>query len=398
MISIIQPLIKKPLFGKQRLPLTAFLSVGGFLFETGAVLGWAYRDRQLAFVRVIALPETPDQRVRLMRLKAKQRVAEWKSLNDSFYLFVYETELARRGHPINMMASENEDWERSKENMRRVTDWLKEQSLDLHTAWTELHYIFYEGIGYGFEFPEETQRRWKSVYEKPKTPDDLISWRLAYQYGVVTTPEPAPIQTWDERVSEVKDALREYITEFKPALEAMIEANREEQLLKADVIMFPEIGPDIKWTDIIRHVFHVLEFDRAGTVIGPGDTVKALSSSKPYGYMLVESPILNQPAKLPIVHRDDFLLAASVFDEPHLLEVIKEQELLVTYVPKHKLPLGLAGTSHALHYIITAPGTLARYYEVGNYMHMARPAPEKIFGTLVWDGEIRVQVNSQPEM
>lgn len=221
MISIIQPLIKKPLFGKQRLPLKAFLSVGGFLFETGAVLGWAYRYRQLAFVRVIALPETPDQRVRLMRLKAKERVAEWESINDSFYLFVYETELARRGHPISMMASANENWERSKENMRRVSDWVKEQSLDLHTAWTELHYIFYEGIGYGFEFPEETQRRWKVVYEKPKTPDDLISWRMAYQYGVVTTPEPAPIQTWDERVSEVKDVLRGYITEFKPALNTL---------------------------------------------------------------------------------------------------------------------------------------------------------------------------------
>ena len=221
MISIIQPLIKKPLFGKQRLPLKAFLSVGGFLFETGAVLGWAYRDRQLAFVRLIALPETSDHRVRLMRLKAKERVAEWESLNDSFYLFVYETELARRGHPISMMASENEDWERSKENMRRVSDWVKEQSLDLHTAWTELHYIFYEGIGYGFEFPEETRRRWKAVYEKPKTPEDLISWHMAYQYGVVTTPEPAPIQTWDERVSEVKDVLRGYITEFKPALNTL---------------------------------------------------------------------------------------------------------------------------------------------------------------------------------
>jgi len=221
MISVIQPLIKKPLFGKQRLPLSAFLSVGGFLFETGAILGWAYQDRQLAFVRVIALPETPDQRVRLMRLKAKERVAEWGSLNDSFYLFVYETELARRGHPISMMASENEDWKRSKENMRRVSNWVKEQSLDLYTAWTELHYIFYEGIGYGFEFPEETQRRWRAAYEKPNTPDDLISWHMAYQYGVVTTPEPAPIQTWDERVSEVKDALREYITEFKPALNTL---------------------------------------------------------------------------------------------------------------------------------------------------------------------------------
>ena len=258
MIPVVQPLIKKPLLGKQRLPLAAFLSVGGFLFETGAILGWAYRDSQLSFVRVIALPETPDQRVKLMRLKAKERVKEWKSPDDSFFKFVYETEAARRGHPIDMRSEDmerfmedmvrfmkdkkrfmedkkrfmedmrSEDMERFMkyekrfmEDMKRFTNWLKKQSLDLHTAWSELHVLFYEGIGYGFEFPEETQRRWKAVYEKPKTPDDLISWREAYKYGAVSTTEPPPIQTWDERVSELKDVLRGYITEFKPALNTL---------------------------------------------------------------------------------------------------------------------------------------------------------------------------------
>ncbi len=218
MMPVIQPLIKKPLLGKQRLPLAAFLSVGGFLFETGAMLGWAYRDSQLAFERVITLPETPGQLVRFMRLKAKERVAEWKSPDDSFFVFVYETEAARRGHPIDMSSIKNVN---SMEDMKRFTNWLQKQSLDLYTAWSELHFLFYEGIGYGFEFPEETQRRWKAVYEKPKTPDDLISWRDAYKYGVVTTPEPPPIQTWNERVSELKDALRGYITEFKPALNTL---------------------------------------------------------------------------------------------------------------------------------------------------------------------------------
>lgn len=156
--------------------------------------------------------------------------------------------------------------------------------------------------------------------------------------------------------------------------------------------MIPEIGRDIRWIDIVGHVFRVLEFDRAGTTIGPGDTVKALSLFKPYGYLLVESPILNQPGRLPIVHRDDFLLAASVFDEPHLLEAIKTEELLVTYVPKQKLPMGAIGLSHGLHYVITSRCTLDRYYSTGNDMHMRSPAPEKIFGALVWDGELRVKV------
>jgi hypothetical protein len=158
------------------------------------------------------------------------------------------------------------------------------------------------------------------------------------------------------------------------------------------------IGRDCEWTDIIGQVFRVLEFDRAGTTIKDGK-VKAKSMFKPYGYLLVESPILNQPAKLPITHRDDFLLAVSVFDEPQWLEVIKEQELLVTYVPKHKLPKGMAGTSHALHYVITPSGTLDRYYGQDFIsVHMANPAPEKIFGTLVWDDLLRVQVNPEPKI
>lgn len=157
-----------------------------------------------------------------------------------------------------------------------------------------------------------------------------------------------------------------------------------------------EIGREIQWTDVIRHVFRVLDFDRAGTTIGPGSSVKAASRLAPYGYLIVKSPIVNQPVRLPIVHSDDFLLAASVFDEPRLAQAAKEEELLVTYIPKHQLPGGLAGVSHALHYVMTPRGTLDRYYAVNDDEHTARPAPEKLFGSFVWDGEIRVGMNADP--
>jgi hypothetical protein len=206
--SLIQPDIKKPLFGKPRLPLANFLTVGAYLYETGAVLGWAYRDGQLAFERVIGSPETPGQLVRLMRSKAKERMAEAKSQYDSLGQFVYETQVARLGHPMDM---------NSTGGLQRFANWVKKQSLDLDTAGNELQILFAEGVGYGFEFPEETQRRWKATYEERL--DNVISWHEAHQYGIVHNPEP-PTQTWDERVSELKDALREYITEFMPELQS----------------------------------------------------------------------------------------------------------------------------------------------------------------------------------
>lgn len=163
--------------------------------------------------------------------------------------------------------------------------------------------------------------------------------------------------------------------------------------------IIPEVGREISWADIVNHVFRVLEFDRSDTTIEQNNQVKAKSSFKPYGYLLVESPILSQKARLPIVHRDDFLLAASVFDEPKLADLVISEELLVTYAPKHLLLKGLSGSPHhVLHYVITPHGTLDSYYSINNDMHMAKPNPQKLFGPFIYQDEIRVQINSEPKL
>jgi hypothetical protein len=160
--------------------------------------------------------------------------------------------------------------------------------------------------------------------------------------------------------------------------------------------IIPEIGREISWADIVNHAFRVIEFDRSDTTIDQNNQVKAKSSFKPYGYLIVESPILNQKVKLPIIHRDDFLLAASVFDEPKLADLVVDEELLVTYAPKHLLPKGLSGSPHhVLHYVITPRGTLDSYYSINNDMHMAKPDPQKLFGPFVYQGEIKVQINPE---
>lgn len=159
----------------------------------------------------------------------------------------------------------------------------------------------------------------------------------------------------------------------------------------------PEIGKEISWADIVNHAFRVLEFDRNSTTVDSNNQVKAKSSLEPYGYLLAESPILNNRVRLPIIHRDDFLLAASVFDEPKLADFVVSEELLVTYSPKHLLQKGFSGSPHhVLHYAIAPSGTLDSYYSVNNDMHMAKPEPQKLFGPLVYQGEIKVKINSEP--
>ncbi|MEJ0090992.1 MAG: hypothetical protein WDM80_14770 [Limisphaerales bacterium] len=161
----------------------------------------------------------------------------------------------------------------------------------------------------------------------------------------------------------------------------------------------PEIGKEISWSDIVNHVFRVFEFDKNGTTINESNQVKAKSSFQPYGYLFAESPILNNRVRLPIIHRDDFLLAASVFDDPKLANLVESEELLVTYSPKH---LGSKGVSvsphHVLHYALVPSGTLDSYYSANNDTHFAKPEPQKLFDPFVYQGEIKVQINSEPKI
>jgi hypothetical protein len=215
---------------------------------------------------------------------------------------------------------------------------------------------------------------------------------IGNKYGV--TPEDISLIQKDLQKGNPKEALQK-ITSIQ-------EQNRKKYKEATgvdikDVVI--EIGREIFWADIVNHVFRILEFDRSDTTIDQNNQVKAKTSFRPYGYLLAESPILNSKVRIPIIHRDDFILASSVFDEPKLAGFVADKELLVTYSPKRLLPKGLSGSPHhVLHYVITPRGTLNSYYSINNDIHMAKPEPQKLFGSFVYQGEIKVQVNPEPKL
>ncbi len=160
----------------------------------------------------------------------------------------------------------------------------------------------------------------------------------------------------------------------------------------------PMIGSDISWADIVNHAFRVLEFDRAGTVVGEDNQVQAESPTAPYGYLLVESPILNQKVLLPITHAFDFLLATTVYDDPELTDglVAQQIELLVTYSPKKLKAGGVSGSPHhVLHYALATRGALDSYYSADEDAHMANPEPHALFGPFVYEGPTLVRVSPE---
>jgi len=155
-----------------------------------------------------------------------------------------------------------------------------------------------------------------------------------------------------------------------------------------------EVGKTISWKDSVNLLFKVLDFDRNETVISGSGELKTKSLFKPYGYLIVQNPHFTKTILLPVVHRDDFLLADSVFSDINFSEVIKSEDLLVIYKPRVETSGGRVGVYHGLHYVIAPAGTMNKYYEkYGKTINTI--VLESLFVKFSWD-EIRVQINKNP--
>ena len=154
--------------------------------------------------------------------------------------------------------------------------------------------------------------------------------------------------------------------------------------------ILPVVGQDIKWSEIINKVLQVRHFDRNGTIITENNEVIAKSYFRPYGFLKVSSPEYKYQLKLPIVHRDDFLLASTVFDSPSYDRDYAKLELLVVYIPEEIIEGGLIGIHHALHYTLAKPGTIEKYYNALSNNNIGQL--DRLFGKLVWQGEIKVSI------
>jgi hypothetical protein len=157
---------------------------------------------------------------------------------------------------------------------------------------------------------------------------------------------------------------------------------------------FATVGHSIKWNDIKKEVLRVIEFDTNGTTIDHNNVVHAKSKFKPYGFLISEWPIIERKVKIPIVHRDDFLLASSVFEKNHLKEQFANYDLLVCYNPSKDSKL--APFLHSLHFVLTSKSTFQEYNEI-HKTTLLGCNPELMFGQWVWEGELKVKFNLTPQ-
>lgn len=157
------------------------------------------------------------------------------------------------------------------------------------------------------------------------------------------------------------------------------------------------VGRDIKWVEIKKEVLRIIDFDKNGTSVDSTGIVRSRSTLKPYGFLIAEWPIIERKVKIPIVHRDDFLLASSIYDNADLLKQIQGYDILVTYYPPDPKDYPNSAYLHQLHFAITPPTTLEKFYDIKKNTLLGCD-PEIIFGDFVWVGELNVKINFEPKL
>jgi len=95
-------------------------------------------------------------------------------------------------------------------------------------------------------------------------------------------------------------------------------------------------------------------------------------------------------------HQDDFLLAASIFDNSEFLDQIQAYDILVTYYPLDTKADKRSAFLHKLHFVVTPPKTLEKYYEFRRKSFLGCD-PEILFGDFIWIGELNVKINFNPQ-
>ncbi len=147
----------------------------------------------------------------------------------------------------------------------------------------------------------------------------------------------------------------------------------------------PEIGKHLHWLKIVNHALRVLDLDRSGTTVDEDGQVKAKLPSRPYGYLIVESPILDSHVRLPIIHCDDFRLADMLVDKIRAEGDQRGVELLVCYSPEILMPNGFSGSPwHCLHFVAKPEGALDEYYSMNGGVHLESPEPQTVFDPFVY--------------
>ena len=189
------------LFGGPYLLFSQVLTVSLFLYETGAILGRARRDRLSILAKIVPVLEgREDDFINFLQRLARERLEKFGKEPDSFFNFIMSTELEKVG--LSLTGSEFK-------TLKKTFD----DKFPLKGSEPLIKLIGEEGIGFGSCFPDLTEKIWRHAYESV----DMDSWSEARAYGLTLSEKP-PKMSFEEREQTVLDMVAIYAAVYYPEL------------------------------------------------------------------------------------------------------------------------------------------------------------------------------------
>ncbi|MDO8616541.1 MAG: hypothetical protein Q7T33_12535 [Dehalococcoidia bacterium] len=199
-VQHLRPQVEKRLLGAKFVRVGPLITVGAFLFETGAILGHAFRDRLDVFAEPFG--SEPGKGANVCAFMRK----EGRALGD----------LAKTANTLHALVMMHEM--RTADPTRPPSQWMEwflassteRAPLDFALAMGVVHGC--RGAGFAAEFPNRLEELYKNSYSN----QNPHAWREAFKYGVVDTSEPPKFIPFEEREQEAVAQFTEFCKEFHP--------------------------------------------------------------------------------------------------------------------------------------------------------------------------------------
>lgn len=202
--TLINPISKKRLFGKDYIFLYELVAQLTQLYHVCSTLGYCYKDKIHILLELMTdhKEKIPEQ-IAVIGEMAQHNYEKMKSTTRDFTGFVMDIEvppLMSSLHKAGIIKYEN------------VSDFLKVSKEKIIKDYAAFYFqtIAYAALGFGLKFPEVTKSFLSSSVDKDK-------WELAYKSGL-DIPKEQEIVPLDIQEKDVKELIKPYIEVKRPDL------------------------------------------------------------------------------------------------------------------------------------------------------------------------------------
>ncbi len=191
------------LFGGCYIRLLNFLGLLSHLYESGAILGHARRNKLRILVKMLVLPGGEINKfIKIYRDAAKERLDTFRNEvgnePDTFNEFTVL-------RALDCLTGPSPDLKTLKKVFSR--------KVQLEKAWLDIQTFGVEGIAFGNSFPELTERMYRNSYENY----DMDKWSFARAQGL-DIPEKPDIISLEEREGSLLQTVAAYTSQYYPEL------------------------------------------------------------------------------------------------------------------------------------------------------------------------------------